>query len=214
MPTHHHSQQRIVFFDLDGTLHQQDLFGSFVRYLIRRLPINLVILIPLLPVIYLGLWIGGRNCRWPVSLAIWAITAGHHEQQLKYLEQQFVQDFKQRVVPFPAVQERLAEYLSDDNTSVWLLTGSPQHLVEEVYGDSFFLSKVNLVGSQMVYRYGGWMITMRCLGKEKVVQLEQRLGKPLTLYSGYSDSVQDDPVLALCQHRWRVDSQGNLKQLD
>ncbi|STL19639.1 HAD hydrolase YfhB [Escherichia coli] len=28
------------FFDLDGTLHQQDMFGSFLRYLLRRQPLN------------------------------------------------------------------------------------------------------------------------------------------------------------------------------
>ncbi|MFO5458131.1 hypothetical protein ACLBPO_26535, partial [Klebsiella pneumoniae] len=27
-----------MFFDLDGTLHQQDMFGSFLRYLLRHLP--------------------------------------------------------------------------------------------------------------------------------------------------------------------------------
>ncbi|HDG8073351.1 TPA: phosphatidylglycerophosphatase C, partial [Klebsiella pneumoniae] len=24
-----HTERRVVFFDLDGTLHQQDMFGSF-----------------------------------------------------------------------------------------------------------------------------------------------------------------------------------------
>ncbi|MBK5144894.1 acid phosphatase AphA [Budviciaceae bacterium BWR-B9] len=208
------SQQRNVFFDLDGTLHQQDLFGSFLRYMIRRLPANLIILIPLLPVIILGLLINGRNSRWPMSLMLWAVTAGQNESRLKWLEQQFIQNFRQSVVPFPVVQGRLAEYLNDENTQVWLLTGSPQRLVEEAYVDSFFLGKVNLVGSQIARRYGGWVIDMRCLGKQKVVELEQRLGKPLSLYSGYSDSIQDDPVLACCQHRWRVDMQGNLKELE
>ncbi len=28
-----HTERRVVFFDLDGTLHQQDMFGSFLRYL-------------------------------------------------------------------------------------------------------------------------------------------------------------------------------------
>jgi phosphatidylglycerophosphatase C len=209
-----HQQTRNVFFDLDGTLHQQDLFGCFVRYLIRHLPANLVILIPLLPVIFLGLLIDGRSSCCPVSLMLWALTVGRDEDKLQRLMQQFVTDFRRDVVPFPLVQNRLAEYLRDENTCVWLLSGSPQRLVEAVYHDAFFLPKVNLIGSQVVRRYGGWIITMRCLGKEKVAQLELRLGKPLTLYSGYSDSTQDDPVLALCQQRWRVDTQGNLQQLD
>lgn len=50
---------RVVFFDLDGTLHQQDMFGSFLRFLLRHLPLNLLLVIPLLPVIGLGLLAGG-----------------------------------------------------------------------------------------------------------------------------------------------------------
>ena len=45
------TQRRIVFFDLDGTLHQQDMFGTFMRYLLRRRPLNLLLVVPLLPVV-------------------------------------------------------------------------------------------------------------------------------------------------------------------
>ncbi len=44
------NSRRVVFFDLDGTLHQQDLFGAFIRYLLRRLPLNALLVLPLLPV--------------------------------------------------------------------------------------------------------------------------------------------------------------------
>ena len=37
------TQRRVVFFDLDGTLHQQDMFGTFMRYLLRRQPINVLL---------------------------------------------------------------------------------------------------------------------------------------------------------------------------
>lgn len=50
--------RRVVFFDLDGTLHQEDMFGSFLRYLLRRQPLNALLVLPLLPVIALGLLIG------------------------------------------------------------------------------------------------------------------------------------------------------------
>ena len=47
--------RRVVFFDLDGTLHQEDMFGSFLRFLLRRLPLNLLLVIPVLPPIGLAL---------------------------------------------------------------------------------------------------------------------------------------------------------------
>jgi phosphatidylglycerophosphatase C len=69
--------------------------------------------------------------------------------------------------------------------------------VEQVYRDTAWLPRVNLIASRMERRCGGWVLTLRCLGHEKVVQLEQKIGAPLQLYSGYSDSEQDNPLLFL-----------------
>ena len=206
--------RRVVFFDLDGTLHQQDMFGSFLRFLLWRMPQNLILVVPLLPLIGMGLFFQGRATRWPMSLLLWAITFGHSEARLKALELQFVNAFRQKVVEFPVVQRRLREYLDSDDTEVWLITGSPENLVKQVYHESLFLPQVKLVGSRIKRAKGGWVLPLRCLGEEKVVQLESRIGSPLKLYSGYSDSKQDNPLLYFCEHRFRVSKQGELQQLE
>lgn len=206
--------RRVVFFDLDGTLHQQDMFGTFMRYLLRRQPLNALLVLPLLPVIGIALLVKGRAARWPMSLLLWASTFGRSEQQLKRLEANFVRWFRQHVTAFPVVQARLKHYLTSTDADVWLITGSPQSLVEQVYFDTAWLPRVNLIASRMERRYGGWGLTLRCLGNEKVTQLEQKIGAPLRLYSGYSDSEQDNPLLSFCQHRWRVTPQGDLQQLE
>ncbi len=205
---------RQIFFDLDGTLHQQDLFGSFIRYLIKKLPVNAALALCLVPPWFIGVCILGRNDRRPMSLLLWALTVGHKETMLKTLEKQFIDDFKDIVTPFPVVQERLAEYLGATDTQIWLVTGSPETLVTGVYQHSFFLPKVKLVGSLIQRRYGGWILARRCLGEEKVRQLEARLDMPLHLFSGYSDSIQDDPVLRFCERRWRVSFDGHLRELE
>jgi len=207
-------ERRVVFFDLDGTLHQQDMFGSFLRFLLWRMPQNLILVVPLLPLIGLGLFFQGRATRWPMSLLLWAITFGHGEARLKALELQFVNAFRQKVVEFPVVQRRLREYLESEDTEVWLITGSPENLVKQVYHESLFLPQVKLVGSRIARAKGGWVLPLRCLGEEKVVQLESRIGSPLKLYSGYSDSKQDNPLLFFCEHRFRVSKQGELQQLE
>lgn len=207
-------QRRVVFFDLDGTLHQQDMFGTFMRYLLRRKPLNVLLVVPLLPVVGAGLLVKGRAARWPMSLLLWSITFGRSEATLLRLEAEFAQWFRQRVKAFPVVQKRLSEYLSSDDADVWLITGSPQPLVEQVYYDSAFLPRVKLIASQMQRGLGGRVLKMRCLGHEKVVQLEEQIGTPLQLYSGYSDSKQDNPLLFFCQHRWRVTPVGELQQLE
>lgn len=206
--------RRIVFFDLDGTLHQQDMFGSFLRYLLRHNPLNIVLVLALLPIIGIGLLIKGKAARWPVSVLLWGCTFGHRESRLKAAEARFAYGFRRQVTAFPVVQARLMRYLADADTNVWLITGSPQSLVRQVYSDTPWLPRVHLIASQMERRYGGWVLTLRCLGQEKVTQLEHRMGAPLQLYSGYSDSNQDNPLLYCCQHRWRVTARGELQQLE
>lgn len=208
------SARRVVFFDLDGTLHQQDMFGSFLRYVLRHQPLNALLVLPLLPVIVAGLLLNGRAARWPMSLLLWASTCGHSEIHLQRLEVNFVRWFRQHVTAFPVVQARLNHYLTSADADIWLITGSPQSLVEQVYVDSAWLPQVNVIASRMARRYGGWVLTLRCLGNEKVAQLEQKIGAPLRLYSGYSDSEQDNPLLYFCQHRWRVTPKGDLQQLE
>ena len=207
-------ERRVVFFDLDGTLHQQDMFGTFMRYLLRRQPLNALLVLPLLPVIGIALLIKGRAARWPMSLLLWGCTFGHSEARLMQLQQDFALRFREHVIAFPVVQERLTTYLNANDADIWLITGSPQPLVEQVYFDTPWLPRVNLIATQTGRAYGGWVLTMRCLGHEKVVQLEKKIGTPLRLYSGYSDSKQDNPLLYFCQHRWRVTPSGELQQLE
>ncbi len=206
--------RRVVFFDLDGTLHQQDMFGCYLRYLLRRLPCNFPLVMCVLPVVIVGLILKGRSARWPLSLLLWSMTFGRSEQHLQQLEKEFVRQFRRSVTPFPEVQQRLNDYLLDKETEVWLVTGSPLTLVEQVYSDTLWLPKVKTIGSKMSRAFGGRVLTLRCLSHEKVVQLEQQLGKPLQFHSGYSDSPLDSPVLQFCQHRFRVTAQGQLEMLD
>ncbi|MBM7344207.1 phosphatidylglycerophosphatase C [Pantoea coffeiphila] len=207
-------ERRVIFFDLDGTLHQQDMFGTYMRWMLRRQPLNLLLVLPLLPVVAAGLLLRGRAARWPMSLLLWSITFGHSEQRLLQRENEFARWFRQRVKAFPVVQQRLTDYLNSDDADVWLITGSPQPLVEQVYFDSAFLPKVKLIASQMSRARGGRVLALRCLGHEKVAQLEEQIGTPLQLYSGYSDSNQDNPLLFFCQHRFRVTPVGELQQLE
>ncbi len=44
--------------------------------------------------------------------------------------------FRDNVTAFPLVQERLTTYLLSSDADIWLITGSPQPLVEAVYFDT------------------------------------------------------------------------------
>ncbi|MGU7802344.1 phosphatidylglycerophosphatase C, partial [Escherichia coli] len=98
----------------------------------------------------------GRAARWPMSLLLWAATCGRRESHLKRLEAEFVSWFRQQVTAFPVVQGRLNDYLTSTDADVWLITGSPQSLVEQVYADTLWLPRVKLIASRMSRRRGGW----------------------------------------------------------
>lgn len=112
------------------------MFGTFMRYLLRRQPVNALLVLPLLPVIGIALLVKGRAARWPMSLLLWGCTFGHSDARLKQLEQDFVHWFRGHVTAFPVVQERLTQYLDANDADIWLITGSPQPLVEQVYVDT------------------------------------------------------------------------------
>ncbi len=57
---------------------------------------------------------------------------------LKRLEAEFVARWFRhwRVTAFPVIHARLTAYLTSTDADVWLITGSPQSLVEQVYRDT------------------------------------------------------------------------------
>lgn len=116
-------------FDLDGTLHQQDMFGSFALF--TASPAAECVTCPAVVADHSHCVIDkGRAARWPMSLLLWGCTFGHNEARLQALQADFVRWFRDNVTAFPLVQERLTTYLLSSDADIWLITGSPQPLVE------------------------------------------------------------------------------------
>src|SRR5476649_1620655 len=147
------------------------MFGTFMRFLLWRMPQNLLLVVPLLPVVGLGMLVQGRATRWPMSLLLWSITFGHREAKLKDLELRFVNWFRQKVVVFPVVQMRLRDYIENHDAEVWLITGSPENLVQQVYNTPFFGPGVPWVGGGGARGKGGGFLPFRCRGGEKGANL-------------------------------------------
>lgn len=189
------------------------MFGTFMRYLLWRQPLNLLLVVPLLPIVGMGLLIKGRAARWPMSLLLWSITFGHSEATLQRREASFARWFRQRVVAFPVVQQRLTDYLSSNDADVWLITGSPQPLVEQVYYDSAFLPRVKLIASQMERAWGGRILSLRCTGHEKWCSWKSRSVRRCSCTAAIATANRTTRCF-FCQHRWRVTPQGELQQLE
>ncbi len=131
-----------------------------------------------------------------MSLLLWGCTFGHNEARMQALQAYFVRWFLDNVTAIQLVQQRLSNYLLSSDADIWLITCSTQPLVEAVYFDTPWMRRVNVIASQIQRGDGGWVWTMRCLGPEKVAQLERQIGTPLRLYRGYSDSNLDNPRLS------------------
>lgn len=165
-------------------------------------------------VIFVGLVVSGWVVCWLMSFLLWVIIFGCCEVVLKWLEVEFVGWFCYYVMVFLVVYVWFIVYLISIDVDVWLIIGLLQLLVEQVYCDIFWLLWVNLIVSCIVCCWGGWVLILCCLGYEKVVQLEKKIGVLLWLYSGYSDSEQDNLLFGFCQYCWWVIFQGEFQQLE
>ncbi|BAP58549.1 haloacid dehalogenase-like hydrolase [Candidatus Tachikawaea gelatinosa] len=205
-------KKKLIFFDLDGTLHKQDMFRLFIFYLLIYRFWSILLVFIISPIIILTLLFSKKTARQPISLLLWAITFGCSKKRLLKFEQNFSYWFRKRIKPFPLVHNRLIQYLNKKNTAVWIISGSPESLIKKVYYDAKFFNKINLIGSKIEPFFFGYILTSRCIGLEKVSQLEKKIGKPLSLYSGYSDSKNDKPLLFYCKYKWKVTRNGNIKK--
>lgn len=59
------------------------MFGSFLCYLLRRQPLNTLLVLPLLPIIDIGLLVKGCAACWPMNLLLWGCTFGHGKMRLQ-----------------------------------------------------------------------------------------------------------------------------------
>ena len=137
-------------FDLDGTLHQEDMFGSFLRFA-APLTAEPVAGDTAAAADRSGALLLGRAARWPMSLLLWAITFGRSEAKSKRRWSAVYRGFRQKVTAFPVVKCGCGSTGGARCRSV-VDYRSPERLVEQVYRDSAFLPRVRLDGSRITRR--------------------------------------------------------------
>lgn len=125
-----------MFFDLDGTLHQQDMFGTFLRCIAAASATQCAAR-SAAAAGYRHCVTGKRTGR-PLAdepAAVGRCTFGHSEARLKALEKSFVTWVSRASPPsrWCRIEDLLSERLDAD---IWLITGLPQPLVEQVYFDT------------------------------------------------------------------------------
>ncbi|RRU15098.1 haloacid dehalogenase-like hydrolase [Stenotrophomonas sp. 278] len=199
-----------VFFDLDDTLHEGDLFRSYLLFLAKKSVLRLVLLLPLVVPALVGYLICPDR-RWSVSFILWILTVLTRERSLLDLDAEFSCEFSRGMRRYSEPYGELCRYI-ECGTHVYVVSGSPESLVRRVYGDLLVRPEITLIGSRFSRFIGGRVLQVRCVLNEKVRQIQLRSGYELKFKAGYSDSEKDGPVLGLCAEKYRVNSDGMIER--
>lgn len=200
----------LVFFDLDDTLHKGDIFRSYLLFLARRNAVRLILLSPLV----LPALIGYLMCpdrRWSVSCLLWILTVMTSEHSLNAHDAAFSGNFSECMERHSEPFDALCRHLEMGNR-IYLVSGSPEPLVELVYRELLARPNVTLIGSRFSRFLGGRVLKVRCVLGEKVRQVQLHSNCAVQFKAGYSDSPKDGPLLGLCAEQFRVNSAGIIER--
>jgi phosphatidylglycerophosphatase C len=185
------AQQRVVVFDLDGTLVRGYSFSQFLRVLMLRRPLrgtvsllSAVVLVPLYLVPFT------RNLG--TAGFIWLATVGLSPEHFDALARDFAFSHAAGPRRIATALDRLRSHIQAGDRVI-VATGSADPVASAVC-DVLGLTGVEVIAARL--RYGGraqW-VAESCLGIEKLRRIE-RAGVVTPVAYAYSDSWVDIPLL-------------------
>lgn len=198
-----------IFFDLDGTLHQEDTGALFIKYLLKRRVINLIIFFPCL-LISLGIYYLFPTKRTSLNLILLFTTLGSTRKQYH----QYIDGFCKQFLPTPItkVYQVFEEHLAQKD-NIFIISGSPLIIIEKLYPTWFKHPCIHIIGSLLTYRFGSLWLTEYCLAKNKIKMLDERFHPTIQFEMGYSDSMTDLPLFLRCKHAFKITKGGELQKL-
>ena len=187
--------KEIVVFDLDGTLLSGD---STKAWLTDKLKSNLLRFIGALIVtpIALPLMKFKKYKSRGASLYLWIATCGLNEEELEYSFKNFSNNIKDTTSDSLYWFEQGITEVKDHLASgriVFIATAAPEKLANILLG-SINLD-VQIIGTPLQKRLGGWVSRIHCRSEEKVRRLN-KLNVNQPWFATYSDDIEDDlPIL-------------------
>nr|CEN54994.1 putative integron gene cassette protein [uncultured bacterium] len=197
------NQERpVVVFDFDLTLTRWDTADRFFRWLLRRDPWRLALVLAALPV--LGPFLLMRSTRkWPIRFAVWVATLGRSPSALSTLVEEHIQALPtgHTSVFLPAAVKQLQIHVAQGDQVV-IATGCVKTLAQTLLRHAG-LSHVPLVASTLRPFLGGLVRDQHCFGPNKIPMLTARGFAPPWAVA-YTDHHADIPVLRLSAVRYLV----------
>lgn len=195
-------QATSVVFDFDLTLTNWDTADHFFRWLLKRQPWRLAMVLALAPVL-LPLFLLRSTRKWPVRVAVWVATLGRSHEALDVLVTAHVDEVFAGAAPV-FLHEGLARLQShiQQGHRVVIATGCLEVLARELLTRAGY-GHVPLVGSSLKPRFWGLASNEHCFGPRKISMLASRGFAPPWSVS-YTDHQCDLPVLKLSDQRFLV----------
>jgi phosphatidylglycerophosphatase C len=192
----------VVVFDFDLTLTRWDTADRFFRWLLRREPWRMAVIVMVFPI--LGpLLLAKSTQRWPIWFAVWVATLGRSPDDLPALAQAHIRSLPQghaSVLLPDAVRQLQAHVAKGDR--VVIATGCVDALAQALLSQAG-LGHVTLVASTVRPFMGGLVRDQHCFGRNKIPMLTARgFAPPWSI--AYTDHHADIPVLTLSAERFLI----------
>lgn len=195
-------QAPVVVFDFDLTLTRWDTADRFFRWLLKRDPWRMGVVMAALPV--LGpLFVTGATRKWPIRFAVWVATLGRRPEDLARLVEEHAGSLPTGTesVLLPAALEQLHSHV-DQGYRVVVATGSLEPLARALL-DRAGLAHIPLVASTLRPFLGGLARDQHCFGRNKIPMLSARgFAPPWEI--AYTDHRADLPVLVLSAESYLI----------
>jgi len=183
----------IIVFDFDLTLTRWDTSDRFFRWLLKREPWRLPLVLIALPI--LGPLVLFRATRkWPIRFAVWVATLGRSAKDLEFLAHAHVEAVFAGSEPafLQSGLEELQAHLEQGHKVV-IATGSLELLAQKFLHKAGY-GHVSLVASTLRPWLGGMVRHHHCFGHNKIDMLTERGFAPPWAVA-YTDHRADLPVL-------------------
>lgn len=198
-----------IFFDLDGTLHQEDMLEAYLKFMIRKRTCWTVIFFPVLVVTFL-IYLCFSKKTWSLNPLFFVVHLGLSQKRRLKLLQEFKVEFLDQATAIEPMLKQLKQHIQAQD-HVIVLSGSLQELIDTVYPQLSKHRQIDVIGSQTQSFLGSTILTHRCSGKNKLRLLDEKYApKKISFEIGYTDSLTDLPVLKRCKWAYLVDKNGKI----
>ncbi|MBX9703165.1 MAG: haloacid dehalogenase-like hydrolase [Silvanigrellaceae bacterium] len=184
--------KKYAFFDFDGTLIAKDSFRIILKNTLLKQPWRLFF-IALFSPIYLWTLIFKIDKAYAKSAILWSLTFGKSKTNtIRYFKSVLAPHYEE--IWFTQAQAEF-EQLKAQGVEIIVVTASGQCWVRALLREKGRGFRA-VIGSQLRFFAGGVIFSSKnCYGAEKILRIEQLLGKDIEWHSAWSDHPADLPML-------------------